>query len=179
MTVMTVSRRYGRTMTYNPTIVIHARERKPLDFGELPITRERLYTGDYSVAGLTHLIAVERKSLSDLATCIGRERQRFKRELQRLRAHRFRLLVIEGAASDLESPDAWGSDRRSLRGLTPARLVGSLAAWVAQYDLPVWLAGSRQAASRFVERYLFHAARCVEIENATAGAFLKQDREAG
>lgn len=125
MTVMTVSRRYRRTTTQTPTIVIDTRERKPWEFGDLPTSRARLHTGDYSVAGLTHLIAVERKSLSDLVTCTGRERQRFKRELQRLRAHRFYLLVIEGAASDLESPDAWGCDRRSLRGLTPARLGSS------------------------------------------------------
>ncbi|WP_241160230.1 hypothetical protein [Desulfovibrio sp. ZJ369] len=42
-----------------------------------------LTVGDYSLEGLTDKVAVERKELPDLVQCLGRERERFERELQR------------------------------------------------------------------------------------------------
>src|SRR5687768_6119526 len=40
-------------------------------------TRTRLKTGDYSIAGMESLIALERKSLADLVDCTVTSRQRF------------------------------------------------------------------------------------------------------
>lgn len=42
-----------------------------------------LQTGDYSLAGLTDHIALERKSLSDLTGTLTRGRERFQRECER------------------------------------------------------------------------------------------------
>ena len=148
-------------MKLAPTIIIDTREQHPLTFPNLPTTVGTLDAGDYSIVGLTHLVAVERKSLDDLLACIGRDRDRFKRELQRLRAYRFRLLVIESDAATLEA----GRWRSSLQ---PAHVLGSLAAWCAQYELPVWLAGDHDGAGRFVERFLYQAARMVAMEYAAA-----------
>lgn len=148
-----------------PTIIIDTREQNPLTFDNLPTTVGTLDAGDYSIVGLTHVVAVERKSIDDLLACVGRERGRFKRELQRLRAYRFRLLVIEGDAADLERGE-WRSQ------LAPAHVLGSLAAWCAQYELPVWPGGSHDGAGRFVERFLYQAARCVFTEYSAASAFL-------
>ncbi len=120
-------------MKVEPTIIVDSREQNPLRFDSLPVRVGTLDTGDYSIAGLEHFIAVERKSLDDLLACIGRERDRFKRELQRLRAYRFRLLVVETDAAVLEAGD-WRSR------LTPSHVLGSCAAWTAQYSLPGWLA---------------------------------------
>ena len=80
-------------------IIIDSREQHPFDF-QGPTQIGTLATGDYSIVGLEHLLAVERKSLDDLLACIGHERDRFKRELQRLRAYRFRMLVIEATAQE-------------------------------------------------------------------------------
>ena len=150
-------------MKINPVILIDSREQDPLVFAHLPSERSTLDTGDYSVKGLTHLVACERKSLDDLLGCVGRERDRFRRELQRLRAYRFRMLVIEASAADLERGE-WRSH------LLPAHVLGSLAAWTAQFALPIWLAGDHQAAGRFTERWLYQCARTVasELESATA-----------
>lgn len=153
-------------MKITPTIIIDTREQHPLTFPNLPAAVGTLDAGDYSVGGLAHLVAVERKSIDDLLACCGRERDRFKRELQRLRAYRFRLLVIEADGADLERGE-WRSQ------LTPAHVLGSLAAWCAQYALPVWLAGDHDAAGRFVERYLYQCARTVGTEHAAATAFLE------
>jgi len=154
-------------MKLNPTIIIDSREQRPFRFKSLPAVRGTLDTGDYSIAGLEHLIAVERKSLDDLLACVGRERDRSKRELQRLRAYRFRLVVVETDAATIEKGQ-WRSN------LQPAHVLGSLGAWTAQYALPIWLAGTHEAAGHFVERFLFQCARCIASEHEAATAFVQQ-----
>ena len=54
-----------------------------------------LATGDYTVKGLEHVVAVERKSLPDLLGCIGRDHARFDREVLRLLAYPVRCLIVE------------------------------------------------------------------------------------
>ena len=154
-----------------PAIVIDTREQTPLTFANMPTQLGTLDTGDYSVAGLEHLIAVERKSLPDLLACCGHGRERFKRELQRLRAYRFKLLVIEATAAELESGQ-WRSQ------LQPAHVLGSLASWTATYVLPVWLAGDHDAAGRFVERFLLQAVRHIRDEYAAATELTKTQETA-
>ena len=92
-------------MKIAPTVVVDSREQCPLTFPNLPTVIGTLTTGDYSIAGLENIISVERKNLDDLLACIGRDRDRFKAELQRLRAYRFRLLVVEADAVTLETGD--------------------------------------------------------------------------
>lgn len=157
-------------MKIEPTVIIDSREKQPLVFANLPSASGTLQAGDYSVRGLEHLVAAERKNVDDLLTCVGRERDRFKRELQRLRAYRFRLLVVEADALTLES-GAWRSQ------VSPASVLGSLAAWTAQFCLPIWLARDHDMAGRFVERFLFQAARCVATEYEAARQFVDVDGE--
>ena len=78
-----------------PTVIIDSREQAPLAFANLPSEVGTLDTGDYSIRGLEHLVAVERKSLDDLLGIVGRDRQRFRRELQRLRGFRYRLWSLK------------------------------------------------------------------------------------
>ena len=63
------------------TAVIDTREQLPYVLDPMPVTTGTLHVGDYSVAGLERVIAVERKALSDFIACCGRERERFQREL--------------------------------------------------------------------------------------------------
>ncbi|MCH8852341.1 MAG: ERCC4 domain-containing protein, partial [Planctomycetes bacterium] len=115
----------------SPVIIVDSREQRPWRFENLPTATGSLSTGDYSVRGLEHLIAVERKSLDDLLSCIGIHRDRFRRELARLRGFRFRCLIIEASHADLEAGQ-WRSQ------LKPSHVIGSLSAWMAQFDLPIW-----------------------------------------
>ena len=160
----------GQVKEIAPTVVIDSREQSPLVFGNLPAEVGTLDTGDYSVRGLEHLIAVERKTLGDLLGCVGKDRSRFKRELQRLRAYRFRLLVVETDAATLDAGDWTGK-------IQPAHVLGSLAAWTAQYNLPAWLGGDHEASGRFVERFLRQAARCVANDYAAAEALVNRTGE--
>ena len=133
------------------TAVVDTREQTPLDLSPLQTAASTLTTGDYSLAGLEGIVAVERKSLDDLLACVGRERARFDREVQRLLAYPTRCLVVEATWPDLEAGD-WRSK------VTPAAAVGSVLGWIAS-GLPVVMAGDHQRAGRYVARLLFTAAR--------------------
>ena len=154
-------------MKISPVVIIDNREQNLWEFSNLPSERATLDTGDYSIRNLTHLVAVEHKSLPDLLGCIGAERARFKRELQRLRAYRFRALVIEASYEDIQRGE-WRSK------VHPNAVAGSLAGWMAQYSLPIVLAGDREAAARFAERYLYQCARLIASENSAVVAVEEQ-----
>lgn len=55
-----------------------------------------LDTGDNSLAGPEDKAAIERRSLSDFVACLGRERERFVRELPGAAALDVFVVVIEG-----------------------------------------------------------------------------------
>ena len=110
-----------------------------------------LATGDYSLRALEHVVAIERKSLPDLLACVGRERDRFDREVHRLLAYPVRALVVEATWNDIEV-GAWRGE------VKPAAALGSLLGWVAN-GLPVLMAGDHERAGRYVARLLVIAAR--------------------
>ena len=131
--------------------IVDSREQYPLDLSPLHTVAGTLTTADYSVLGLVNVVAIERKSLSDLLACIGQHRARFDREVLRLLAYPTRAIVIEATWGDLEAGE-WRSQ------VTPAAAVGSVLGWVAA-GVPVLLAGDHARAGRFVGRLLFTAAR--------------------
>ena len=120
--------------------VIDTREQLPLDLAPLQTVSGALTTGDYSVMGLENIVAVERKSLSDLLECIGQQRDRFGREAQRLLAYPVRALVVEASWHDLEQGE-WRSK------VTPQAAVGSVLGWIAS-GLPLIMAGDHERAGR-------------------------------
>lgn len=133
------------------TAVIDTREQTPLNLSPLRIERGTLPTGDYSLRGLESVIAIERKSLPDLIGCVGRERERFDREVQRLIAYPVRCLVVESTWQDIEA-GGWRGD------VTTQAAIGSLLGWIAS-GLPIVMAGNHERAGRYVARMLFIAAR--------------------
>ena len=151
-------------MKLTPTIIVDSREQEPLAFANLPAERGTLDSGDYSVRGLEHLVTLERKSLPDLLACCGSERDRFVRELIRLRAYPYRAVVCECTLADLEAGD-WRSR------ILPVAVLGSVASWQARY-CPFVFAGDHGMAGRWAERFLYQAARCVATEYAAASAFV-------
>ena len=72
------------------------------------VTDGTLATGDYSLAGFEAAgITVERKSLQDLVGVLGHGRERFERELARMRAYAVAAVVVEAPLSALRA----GADR--------------------------------------------------------------------
>jgi hypothetical protein len=93
---------WGELADRAPVIVIDTREQEPLAFERLASVRGTLQTGDYSVAGLQDLFSIERKTVSDLVgCCMGENRDRFERELHRLRGYRFKRLLVVGSEAEI------------------------------------------------------------------------------
>ncbi|MGC2303509.1 ERCC4 domain-containing protein [Candidatus Binatus sp.] len=138
------------------TILIDSREQLPLSFRGISTLRAGLKTGDYSCTAngidLRDVVAIERKSIGDLLGCIGGQRDRFERELERLAKLRYRALVIEGSIVDLV-------DATAGRRLTPRQVLGSVLAWIWKFNCPPIFSDNRTAAAVVVATLLRHAAR--------------------
>ena len=136
-----------------PVIVTDSREQEPLTFSRLQSVRGTLTTGDYSVVGLQELFAIERKTISDLVgCCIGQNRDRFERELHRLRGFRFKRLLIVGSEAEILK-----RDYRS--NIKPAAVLGTLRAFEMRYDTPFVFCETAETAATRVESWAFWFAR--------------------
>lgn len=138
-------------------VIQDTREQTPLTLDPLRVVTGTLDTGDYSIQGLTHVVAVERKSLQDLVMCVGRERERFDREIQRLMAYPMKALVIEAQICDIEV--------KSYRGqVEPNAVLGSVMGWQVK-GLPVIWARDHDLAGKLTARFLYIAAKRRWAEN--------------
>lgn len=121
-------------------VIIDSREQKPYTFAKYPevkTTVAALPVGDYTIQGFEQYISIERKSLSDLVQSLGRERERFFRELQRARGLRF-CVVVEGTWASLAAG-------RYPSRLHPHAAVARVAAIMSRLGIPVLFCGSRAA----------------------------------
>lgn len=135
----------------NVTALIDTREQQLLDLSPLRTEQATLPTGDYSLKGLEHVIAIERKSLDDLLGVVGRDRPRFDREVQRLLAYPVRVLLIESTWPQIELGQ-WRSK------LKPEAVIGSLMGWQAA-GLSIHMVGDHERAGRHAARLLFTTAK--------------------
>lgn len=133
------------------TAICDNREQRLLDLSPLKTINGTLTTGDYSVVGLEHEVAIERKSLEDLIGCIGSSRERFDREIQRLLAYGTRAIVVEATWGDLIG-GGWRGQIKS------SQATGTVLGWIAQ-GVPILFVGDHAEAGRAVSRILFIAAR--------------------
>ena len=85
-------------------ILIDSREQVPFTFHGYEADPEvaPLPVGDYSIRGFEDQVSIERKSLDDLVGCLmGKDRERFERELARARHYDLFCVVIEAPLSDV------------------------------------------------------------------------------
>lgn len=136
---------------------------------DVKIERGTLETGDFALAALPDAAVIERKALGDLLACLGRERERFERELSRSRYVGRLVVVCEGSMADLL---ILAHQRGG--GMSEASIIGTLAAFQRRY-CPFFFAGSVRVAAEFTERFLRGQIR--EIDRA-ARAVARTDRRA-
>lgn len=135
-----------------PRIIVDTREQEPLLFRNLPSDRGTLTTGDYSIQGAEELFAIERKSVPDLVSCcIGENRERFERELHRLRGFRFARLLIVGAEGEVTT-------HRYRSNISPKAVLHTVRAFEARYVPVVWQPFPDKAAEQ-VESWAYWFAR--------------------
>lgn len=144
-------------------VIVDTREQTPWTFeGQgFELTRAKLETGDYSIPGFEHTVAIERKSLDDWTGTVLRNRSRFYRELERLRAFRFRCVIIETGVREIMA----GQFKSQA---TPASVLGFVAEVVIAQSVPVYLAGSRAEAQVLAGAFLRMAEKKISREPASA-----------
>ena len=107
--------------------------------------------GDYSLDGFEARIAIERKSLQDLVGCLGRDRERFVRELERLRGYDFAAVVVEEPLSALRGGHFRGA-------LDPKAGEQSVWAWSQRFGIPFYFCAGKADAERVAFDLLRHYA---------------------
>lgn len=124
-------------------VVVDSREQAPYRFTGIlddktcleivvPLRHYGLKSGDYSIAGLEDVVAVERKSLKDFYQSISSERDRFEREIARLNeSYRYALVVIEGDYEAIANPQGF----TTVAAKTAFRTIQS---WEVRYPMVHW-----------------------------------------
>ena len=154
-------------------IVVDSREQHPFAFEGYPVevTPATLATGDISIAGFETRIAIERKTLDDLLHSISTERERFSRELQRLKA-------CDAAAVIVESPAAALRSGRYRSRMDPASAWQTCVAFMQRFRVAFIFCESRQDAEQVTFDYLrhFHRDRVRELEALRIPATMTPER---
>lgn len=115
--------------------------------------RGMLRSGDYSLVGHEHAVAVERKSLADLYGTLAKGRDRFERELARLDAMDCATVIVEAEWSAVLAYPALIGGR-----LTGKSIFRSVLAWQQRFRRVQWLTlpdrdHAEAATFRVLERY--------------------------
>ena len=140
-------------------ICIDTREQLPY-YAKSP--RTTLATGDFSLVGYEHRIAIERKSVPDAFGSVGKGRWRFMREWGRLALMDWAAVVIEGTRDEVLD---WAPPvRRKGHRLSGQSVIGSLDIWSIFYGVPVHFEHGRMACKRLVPRLLKIAREYVDAD---------------
>jgi len=147
-----------------PPLVILVDTREQLDLspyfsGGVKTEVVTLETGDYSAKGVSEVVRIERKAIGDFISCVTVSRERFIEQMERLAKYPVRSLVIEASWQDLSR----GLYRSKV---SPMSVTGTLLAVMTDYQIPVLLAGSPEAAGQAVERILRRVVRKQAEERA-------------
>lgn len=144
------------------TVLIDTREQKPFAFRDIkgdakdnkrpvivPTRIATLDTGDYSMAGFESKIRIERKSAADLYGSMGRNHDRFEREIERLNHFEWATVVVESDWRDLTLRPPEHSK------LSPKTISRTILAWKIRYPRVHWdLMPGRPVAENWTFRLL-------------------------
>lgn len=154
-----------RRVIFPCPVVVDTREKKPYAFRsiradarqgggimEVQAVSATVPSGDYSLLGFVGSVAVERKSIADLFGTLGKGRERFERELDRLSSMECPNVVVEAEWSEIL--DNYPQYSR----LSPKSVFRSVNAWKQRYRRIHWeFVPGRQAGEvwtfRILERF--------------------------
>lgn len=146
------------------TVAVDTREKAPYRFHNIPLARRPkrsingppprlivktkeifLPTGDYSITTMIHDVVIERKSLEDLYSTLGRNRDRFEHEIEKLNRCYVAAVVIEADLRQVMRPSQFRPAWRSR--LNPKSVYSTWQSWSQRYRNVHWhFAGSRRTA---------------------------------
>jgi DNA excision repair protein ERCC-4 len=155
-------------------ILTDNREQQPYTFTRWPevtVEKTTLTTGDYTLKAMDHLIAIERKSVDDLISCLmGANRERFSKELSRGSNIPHFYVLIEASMEDV-------ARHRYLSHMAPHAVLSSILALSIRWRTNFMFCGSRAAAEYTAFNLLRLFLREVEqayLDASKAGHNLKQ-----
>ena len=144
-------------------VLIDTREQSPLFVGRrivsaehkvvrgIPFEGATLHDGDYTVRDMEHIIAIERKMLSDFDAYIGKERNtKTIYKLERLRDMKWAALVVESDESELYGKRKYGK-------MTGAHARGFLCKAELEFGIHTYINANRAALEQYVLDRLLYA----------------------
>lgn len=152
------AKRGKRSMPTNggakPLIVVDTREQAPYKFRAdrscAGSVVKKLDYGDYQIDGHPELVVVERKkSIDELCGNIGKHRERFERELQRMQSCRWRFVVIEDSWFSIQDPD--------FSRMNYHAILATIVAFELRYGVNFVFANTRKWARRITKQILLKA----------------------
>lgn len=128
-------------------ITIDTREQKPWSFPEdrFMVTRGTLSTGDYCLTGVDGF-CVERKSLGDFVGTVIGDWIRFRKELIRMAAMDYAVIVVECSVDDV-------IEHRYESEAKPQSVLGRAHGIFADHGVPVLWWGQRQVCEPIVWQF--------------------------
>lgn len=137
-----------------PTIIVDTREQEPFEFRATDrcagSESSKLDCGDYAIKDHTELIVIERKKgVDELCGNFGANRERFERELERMKTIRFKYVVVEDYWSSIFKP--------SYSRMPPNVIFESIFALELKYGIHFIFAGSRTMAHNITRSLLLRA----------------------
>ena len=134
------------------TLIADTREKRPLVFLHFPTVTACLSEGDYSVQGFEKQFTIERKSISDLVQSVTAERERFEKELIRIRPYDFKRLLIIGTLDDIRK-------HRYRSQAKPKSVMASIYAFEIRYSLPCVFSATPEEAAELIEAWSYYFVR--------------------
>ena len=129
-------------------VIIDTREQLPLFIERPPkglvMVRDYLEVGDYSARGFEKGgITIERKTVPDLLNCLGNDRDRFKRELEKMRGYEWGAIVVEGTEANLYQYHDFSL-------MEPESVRQSVASIEIRYHVPFYFGKTREEIERWI-----------------------------
>jgi ERCC4-type nuclease len=159
--------------TPRPTILVDTREQNPFSFARFQgwfagIEKKPLEVGDYSIAGLEAVCAVERKDLNDLVRSFTVDRPVFVERLRRMSEFPDRLLVIAAPLSQVKA-------RYEHSPANPNQITQSLIATLAGLRVPFLCVETHELGEEIVASYLYQVHLYHWLESSGHGRRLADD----
>jgi ERCC4-type nuclease len=132
-------------------VIVDTREKFPLTDelpDTVPIVHKALKAGDYSIFGLEHIFAIERKSPEDFLACIGSRRVNFEKQINKLSKIRRPFLIVEASLESILHPVNFGSR------VHPNSVWGSILALQSRTSIPLLFFETRLLAARWTVELL-------------------------
>lgn len=147
-----------------PILIVDTREKQHWCFeGDdafADVIYQKLDGGDYSIQGMEHIITIERKATVDeLYMNFTKDKKRIAAEFERLKDHRFKIVVVEESCEDVMNPNKYYVNKKKINRRSPkmpvAVVTSNLTKLLLEHDVHIIFGGMRaQAMARGI---LLHA----------------------